>query len=222
MGWIPGWDSVASVGWWSGFYFWISIACLIGLGVAEVASHRYGERKDELAAVEQDAKDKRHDEDMARLQHEAAQATERAAKLEKEAAGARLEQERLKQLVVWRSIPNDSAQILASLLAKKPTEIRLMVVANDPEAMQLASQITTILDTAKWKANAVAASWGNLLPIGIHIYGSDAATVDLLKQSFFAAQISFDPSPVREPDTSIIFGGTSQTTILIGSRVGAF
>jgi hypothetical protein len=79
------------------------------LGVAEVASHRYGERKDELAAIEQNAKDKRHDEDMARVQHDTAQAIERAAQLEREAANARLETERLKQTVTWRTIPNDVA-----------------------------------------------------------------------------------------------------------------
>jgi hypothetical protein len=55
MGWIPGWDSVASAGWWSGFYFWLGIVALIGLGAFEVASHRYSDRKDELLAAEQEA-----------------------------------------------------------------------------------------------------------------------------------------------------------------------
>src|SRR6266478_667417 len=83
--WIPGWDSVAGAGWWSGLYFWASIVALIGLGAAEVASHRYSERKDELAGVEQEAAQRRHDEDMARVQYDSALANERAAQLEKEA-----------------------------------------------------------------------------------------------------------------------------------------
>ena len=52
---IPGWDSVASSHWWSNFYFWASILALISLGVMEVVSHRYSERKDELAASEQES-----------------------------------------------------------------------------------------------------------------------------------------------------------------------
>jgi hypothetical protein len=86
VSWIPGWDSVAGAGWWSGFYFWASIIALIGLGKAEVASHRYSDRKDELAAVEQEAIQRRHDEDMARVQHDTAQANERAAQLTQEAS----------------------------------------------------------------------------------------------------------------------------------------
>jgi hypothetical protein len=84
--WIPGWESITNAGWWSGFYFWASIVSLIGLGVAEVASHRYGERKDELAAVEQEALERRHNEEMTRVQHDTALANERATQLEKDAA----------------------------------------------------------------------------------------------------------------------------------------
>jgi hypothetical protein len=51
------------------------------LGVFEVISHRYSERKDELAAVEQDSTQRRHDEEMARLHLETAKANERAAEL---------------------------------------------------------------------------------------------------------------------------------------------
>ena len=121
MSWIPGWESIAAAEWWSGFYFWLSISCLIGLGITEVASHRYGERKDELVAIEQGAKDKRHDEDMAQLQHDTAQTNERAAQLSREAALAdaraaqsQLELQRLKNP---RSIMPDE---LKAELADKP------------------------------------------------------------------------------------------------------
>jgi hypothetical protein len=91
VSWIPGWGSVASTAWWGGFYFWISIGALIALGMAEVASHRYSDRKDELTAIQEEAIQRRHDEDMAAVQHDTAQANERAAKLEKEAAEANAE-----------------------------------------------------------------------------------------------------------------------------------
>src|ERR1700691_2952839 len=70
MSWIPGWDSVAGAGWWSGFYFWLGIGALIALGVFEVASHRYSDRKDELTAIEQKDTQRRHDDEMTRVQHD--------------------------------------------------------------------------------------------------------------------------------------------------------
>ena len=89
MSWIPGWDSIESTTWWSAFYFWASIVALIGLGVTEVASHRYSERKDELSGIERAEKDRQHDQEMARVHLQASQANERAAELEKDAETAR-------------------------------------------------------------------------------------------------------------------------------------
>jgi len=81
MSWIPGWDTIGGAGWWSGFFFWASIACLIGLGITEIASHRYSERKDDLSEIEQREIQHRHDEDMARVQHDTAATMERAEEL---------------------------------------------------------------------------------------------------------------------------------------------
>ena len=55
MRWIPGWDSVEGAHWWSNAYFWGSILSLILLGASEVVSHRYSERRDRLANIEQEA-----------------------------------------------------------------------------------------------------------------------------------------------------------------------
>lgn len=95
MSWIPGWDSVVAAGWWSGFYFWAGIAALISLGAFEVASHRYSDRKDELAAIEQEAVQRHHDEEMTRLHLEAAQIQEHSAELEKQTNEAKLALARL-------------------------------------------------------------------------------------------------------------------------------
>jgi hypothetical protein len=53
--WWLGWNSIASTGWWSHFWFWFGIACLFALGGAEVVSHIYGLRKDELVAAAESA-----------------------------------------------------------------------------------------------------------------------------------------------------------------------
>jgi hypothetical protein len=74
---------------WGNAFFWAGIVALLFLGVSEVVSHRYSERKDELVSQQQVAADRRHDEEMARVQLLTAQANERAAALEKEAETAR-------------------------------------------------------------------------------------------------------------------------------------
>ena len=84
MSWIPGWDSVGGAHFWSNIFFWASISALILLGVFEVLSHRYSERKDELAAIEQADSQRQHDDEMTRLHLETAQAQERAAQAQLE------------------------------------------------------------------------------------------------------------------------------------------
>jgi hypothetical protein len=142
MSWIPGWGSVAGAEWWSGFYFWLSISCLIGLGITEVASHRYGERKDELAAAEQAAKDKRHDEDVARLQHDTAQANERAAQLGREAAEA----------TKTAALANERAAELKLALERE-------IAARQPRRITSAQQ-SQIVDTLRQAAKGpVSVTW---------------------------------------------------------------
>ena len=168
MGWIPGWDSVAAAGWWSGFYFWISIACLIGLGVAEIASHRYGDRKDELTAIEQDDKDKRHDEDMTRVQHDTAQTNKRAAELEKQASEARaaiagadaraaeanqkaLEaQLALERIKLPRGLTAAQETAILSVLRPFAGQLYNLGVATGDEPLQFMCRLAGILDSAGW------------------------------------------------------------------------
>jgi hypothetical protein len=88
MGWIPGWESIQATGWWSGFFFWASIISLIGLGISEVASHRYSERRDELLETQQRIEKEQHDDDIARLHLEAAKANAETAKANEAAAKA--------------------------------------------------------------------------------------------------------------------------------------
>ena len=154
MAWIPGWDTVGGTGWWSGFYFWCSIGALIGLGVAEVASHRYSERKDELFAVEQDATQKRHDEDMARVEHDTAQASERAAQLEKEAAEVKLELERTKAELAGYRRPRKLSQEQKDriALAIKPFPPVTFVAMTNPEAepWDFVLNISATLEESGW------------------------------------------------------------------------
>lgn len=61
----------------------------------------------------------------ANLKRELSSSSERTVGLEKEAADAQLETERLKQVVAWRSIPPGNASELGKVLVAKPGSVNL-------------------------------------------------------------------------------------------------
>jgi hypothetical protein len=166
---IPGWDSIAGTGWWSSFYFWAGIIALLSLGIAEVVSHRYSERKDELVDIEQAATQRQHDEAMARVQHDTAEVHERAARLEKEAAEARAAiaganeraaeanqkaQEAILELAKFKAprvlTEEQRGRIVDKLKQFSGTEYDIMIIDSEPEILSLVSAIEIVLSTAGW------------------------------------------------------------------------
>jgi hypothetical protein len=133
VSWIPGWDAATSAGWWSGFYFWSGITCLLLLGVSEVISHRYSERKDELVAEEQVRTQREHDDEIARLHLETAKANEEAARIRAEVAWRRLER------------PQYLA-IRAAVRAVAPIKVIVEFEGNDPEAALYASDLIAVFE----------------------------------------------------------------------------
>jgi hypothetical protein len=212
---IPGWGSIASAHWWENFYFWAGIVALILLGVTEVVSHRYTERKDELTATEQDETQRRHDEEMARLHLETAKITERAAILEKEAAVARAEQERLKSLVTWRALTAGQLQKLSDDLIASPKEIphnvTVAYAAGDTEAQYLAILITNTLTKSGWAASLQSRTMASGVFFGIYIPG-DNRTVEALRSAFTKPQIPFSSNQMSGGYST--FGGG----VFIGGR----
>jgi hypothetical protein len=157
MAWIPGWDTVASAHWWENFYFWASIVALILLGVTEIISHRYTERKDELAAIEQDNTQRNHDEEMARLHLETSQADERAAKLENDAASLRLE---LAKLKTPRELTIEAQHRITDKLRNLPPLSFAFTIFPDPEPAGLMEQIASALKAAGWIRTAFPSRTG--------------------------------------------------------------
>jgi septum formation topological specificity factor MinE len=78
----------------------------------------------------------------------AAQANERAASLEKDAAEARLETQRLKAQIAWRRLSKQQSDILVATLKNKPMKVCLEWVDNDPESVQFSDDIYKALETA--------------------------------------------------------------------------
>ena len=140
MGWIPGWDSIASAGWWSGLFFWGSIISLIGLGISEVASHRYSERKDELVERQQLVEKKEHDDEIARLHLEAANATKEAARVSLESEQLKADNLSLQKVMIDRHVgvfgingPAKAQEWFADIEAF-PNMTLVIQAADDPEA----------------------------------------------------------------------------------------
>jgi hypothetical protein len=151
MGWFPGWDSIASAGMWSGVFFWLSIGSLIGLGITEVISHRYSERKDELVERQQLDEKKQHDDEMARLHLEASKADERAADANLKAIELQADNLALQTVMLPRHVgsiginePPKAREWFAGMEAFADTEF-IVVPADDAEARNLADEIVVVL-----------------------------------------------------------------------------
>jgi hypothetical protein len=168
MAYIPGWDSITGAHWWSNFYFWASIIALILLGVTEVVSHRYGERKDELAAIEQSGAQRAHETEIATLHREEARlsgqaetakaqiavamervaaANERAATAEQKAAELNFLLEKMK---TWRTIENPTL-VADKLKVFSGTKFDAAIAENDTEITSLLDAIEGVLSAANWK-----------------------------------------------------------------------
>jgi hypothetical protein len=198
VNWILGWDSIAGAGWWSSFYFWASIVALIGLGISEVASHHYSERKDELTIIEQAAVQRRHDEDMASVQHDTAQANERAAQLTSEAEKARAaiananvraaeatqkaEEERLARVrlearLAPRSMTGQEQNELTNMLRPfAGTSVDIFVIpTGTADTVPFSRLIVSVLSAAQWQIRDLRTANGGQFFVGI-IVGRAAGT----------------------------------------------
>ncbi len=151
MSWIPGWDSITAAHWWSNFYFWAGIAALLLLGVFEVVSHRYTERKDELAAQQQSDTQRHHDEEMARLRVDTANADARAAEATARAAEAQLALEKFKASRTLSSEQQTRIAVALKPFAGTPFAFSILP---EPEPVTLMNQIASALNLALSRRSA--------------------------------------------------------------------
>lgn len=120
----------------------------------------------------------------------------RAAGLEKEAANARLETEKLKAVVAWRTIPDANSGAFKKALEAKPGSVNLRWTDGDPEALFLAIQISNILSAAHWNVAAGSIKPANSIMFGIilpPVAGDDAQT---LREALMAAKLPFSAVPL--------------------------
>jgi hypothetical protein len=141
MPWWPGWDSIESTDFWSTFYFWFGILCLLLLAIAEVVSHYYGQRHSELvtavagaAAVkgqqEQREADERHRAEIAEMQR-------------------RLE-ETQRQQASRRLTPEQQKSLIATLSPFAGQKVSVVCILGDTEGQQFANDFISVFRSAKW------------------------------------------------------------------------
>ncbi len=134
-------------------------------------------------------------------------ANERAKQLEKDAANARLEQERLKSVVAWRSLTKEQHDPLITSLKGHKFSVWTSWVGKDPEATIFRNQIDATLKEAGLETKHFS---GWEMAIGLQIRNLPGKDYDILMRAFQKANIPFESvSPNNfSPDELLIIVGT--------------
>lgn len=196
MSWIPGWESIQATGWWSGFFFWASIVSLIGLGISEVASHRYSEKRDELLETQQRVEKKQHDDEIALLHLETARANREVAAAQADTAKANKATEELRRenldlrtKIAGRRITPEQHDRLVSELSKNPGFFHMQSMTDGESALYAADLFRTLKD-ARWTSDTpefpLGEVWHDLV-----LFQTDDPAALLLAAALTAADIPF-------------------------------
>jgi hypothetical protein len=150
----------------------------------------------------------------------AGNAVVRAAGLEKEAWAAKLETEKLKQVVVWRTLsPENAAELLKSLSAH-PGSVNLRYTSGDPESLFFAIQLSKTLHEANWQV-APGSENSNLITFGVSLPGASSPDMDALRGAFSAAKIPFATETPPNTGSSVGFNIATiagAPTLMVGSK----
>ncbi len=142
----------------------------------------------------------------------------RAAELEKEAANARLETEKIKGIVEWRTIKPEIASEIEKMLAAKPGSVNLRWTDGDPEALFLAIQFSHILPRAHWQVAGGSLKPANAIVFGIGLPDASGPDAQTLRTVFSTAGIPFSPNPVPEGPSFSVSTILDAPMLMIGSR----
>jgi hypothetical protein len=142
----------------------------------------------------------------------AAQANERAAELENEAEQARLETQKLKAEMAWRTITPQQHDIIVSMLRGHQIEVWTYWVGTDPEATLYRNDIDKTLTDAGVKTKYFS---GWQMALGLQLTNIPGPEHDLLIKAFRAAGINLESVP---PPSS----GVAGLAIIVGTKPQPF
>ncbi|HEY7749288.1 MAG TPA: hypothetical protein VH933_11490 [Aestuariivirgaceae bacterium] len=124
---------------------------------------------------------------------------ERIAELGKETAEAKLEQERLKAQLAWRTLTFEMANKIHAKLATKPGFVRVQFVKGDPESHHLAIEFANLFIKAKWTAGVTSLDIPGATLAGMYVPGPDTPEVILIREALTAAGIGFSVGEIPAP-----------------------
>lgn len=151
-----------------------------------------------------------------------ARAHEQAALLEKQAADAKLEQEKLKEQLAWRTIPSDQIEKMVAALSKGPASITIAYVSNDPEALWLGIQLSKVFERAGWGVNAQGRVYNDQLLFGLFVNGA-GPEANLVKKVFADVGVGFSTEPVPPPPIAyMVVSPPPPVLVMIGSKQPPF
>jgi hypothetical protein len=159
---LPGWDSLPAVSRYHSIAEIAGIIILAALVMAEIVAYQYGKRKDFLTEQQETAKERHHDGEMTRLQHDTALAKERAAQFEKEALDLHL---KLRPLTSQRSLDEQQTAAVVSSLSKFPTvRVTIIPIWTTAEVTHLTNELANVLNVTLMTGGAPKYE-GNLPPV---------------------------------------------------------
>ena len=147
-----------------------------------------------------------------------AQANSETAKLGKEGAEARLETEKLKRAVGWRTISQQTASELETALSATPGAVNLQYPDSDPEAIFFATQFSRILEKAQWRVAPAAVNFSNAVSFGISLPSTEGTDGKILRKVFSAAKIPYSTKPLPIPVLSHGVKIDGAPILMIGSK----
>ena len=144
----------------------------------------------------------------------------KTSSLDAESAKSRLETEKLKAVVAWRTISAAQNTELEKVLSEGHGSVNLRWTDGDPEALFLAIQISQVLQKAKWQVAAGSFKPANRILFGLILPPDAGKDADTLRQAFSAAHLSFSSVPVPQDGASFNVSTIAGAPILmIGSRL---
>jgi hypothetical protein len=144
----------------------------------------------------------------------------RAAQLEREAANARLETEKLKAVVAWRTISASENAAIERILSAKPGSVNLRWTDGDPEALFFAIQISQVLQRAHWSVASGSFKPANGILFGFILPPALGNDVQTLRDAFTAARLPFSAVPLPQQGMSLMVSTIPDAPFLmVGSRM---
>lgn len=192
----------------------IVFGLLVAIGAVggSVTGFLHWRRSGELQTV-LEAENLAQQKEIAAANATAAEANESAAQANERAENAHLEQERLKQIVKWRTIDPADLNALIAELVKGSGEIDLGYIPGDPESEYFALKIigdafiaaNRSSDTLKWRVHL--RGWhSSAMFFGIAIPGPENEQVTILRRAFSAARIEFSTEDLPDETSPVSIG----------------